>query len=548
MGRGNASPILVTSHVARDFLQNSAYFNTPAKVVWEYVSNALDAAKETLPVTVAVDITNRWITIADDGQGMSREELVAFFQMHGENTYRKRGKRVRGRFGTGKSAAFGIANCLEIDTAQSGLRNVVELHRGDIESASSGEAFPVRHIVSNERTTQSDGTTIRITELQLRKIDVESVMAYIERHLGRYQQRATVLINEHPCEFKEPAHVDEFRRPAPEDVARHLGPVELLVRVSPVPLPEENVGIDVLSHGIWHGATLAGIERRERANYLFGEIEVPLLENGNWDIPAFDNTRNNTLNPSNPVVAVLYGWIGEELEEVRQLLLERERKRRQSEQAKQLSREADLIAQMINQDFAQLEMELEIARRVARRSGGRATDESPDPEGQQLPGSGDVETPWVETGQDHGDGKRGSGPIGGGDTVRPGPTLREGSGLGSPKAASEGRAKRRRGIFTIAFENATEEKARSRYDADSKTIHVNLDHPQIARALAAAANQVDSPIFRDLCAEVALVEYSLALSYERLERDEYLDAEEALWDVSRAVSRVSRLIASLPRR
>ncbi len=34
--------IQVTSHIARDFLQNSAYFNTVPKVVWEYVSNGLD--------------------------------------------------------------------------------------------------------------------------------------------------------------------------------------------------------------------------------------------------------------------------------------------------------------------------------------------------------------------------------------------------------------------------------------------------------------------------------------------------------------------------
>ena len=38
--------IEVTSHVARDFLQNAAYFNTMSKVVWEYVANSLDAVKD----------------------------------------------------------------------------------------------------------------------------------------------------------------------------------------------------------------------------------------------------------------------------------------------------------------------------------------------------------------------------------------------------------------------------------------------------------------------------------------------------------------------
>ena len=118
--------IEVTSHVARDFLQNAAYFNTMPKLVWEYVANSLDAAQDGVPAVVAVEITSHGIRVSDNGGGMSRKELSNFFQMHGENIQRKRGKRVRGRFGTGKCAAFGLANCLRINTTQSGRRNVVE--------------------------------------------------------------------------------------------------------------------------------------------------------------------------------------------------------------------------------------------------------------------------------------------------------------------------------------------------------------------------------------------------------------------------------------
>ena len=121
--------IEVTSHVARDFLQNAAYFNTMSKVVWEYVANSLDAVKDDSLTIVAVEITSHEVNISDNSRGMSRKELSSFFQMHGENILRKQGKRVRGRFGTGKCAAFGLANSLQIDTTQKGLRNVVELHR-----------------------------------------------------------------------------------------------------------------------------------------------------------------------------------------------------------------------------------------------------------------------------------------------------------------------------------------------------------------------------------------------------------------------------------
>ena len=76
-------PIQVTSHVSRDFEQSAQYFNTYEKVVWEYVSNSLDGAKDHQHVIVTVEIAPNKITIADNGRGMSRDELNGFFQMHG---------------------------------------------------------------------------------------------------------------------------------------------------------------------------------------------------------------------------------------------------------------------------------------------------------------------------------------------------------------------------------------------------------------------------------------------------------------------------------
>ena len=85
--------IKVTSHVARDFLQNAAYFNTMSKVVWEYVANSLDAVKDDNLTVVAVDITSHEVSISDNSRGMSEKELGSFFEMHGENPLRKKGKK-----------------------------------------------------------------------------------------------------------------------------------------------------------------------------------------------------------------------------------------------------------------------------------------------------------------------------------------------------------------------------------------------------------------------------------------------------------------------
>lgn len=532
-------PIEVTSHVSRDFLQNAAYFNTMSKLVWEYVANSLDASKEDAPVYVNVHIDSHEVTVADNGCGMTREGLNSFFQMHGENVLRKRGKRVRGRFGTGKCAAFGLADYLRIDTVQDGLRNVVELRRRDIEAAQSGEPFPVRDVVVNERTDAEDGTIVTIRDFNIRRPNEERVVSYIERHLSRYRKRARVTINGHVCKFQEPPSVEQFEVTPPANVAHLIGDVALIVKVSPRPLDKETRGIDILSYGIWHETTLAGIENRDRANYIFGEIDVPLLEDGDWKIPAFDNTRNNTLNRQNPVVVVLLGWMAKELEEVRCQLVEKERLRRESEIAKQLAKEAEQISDIINDDFARQEMELELKRRVAKRSGGRSVSEILDDQGKLWPGDGDEPTPWQETGSPHGDGERGK-LAGEGENPRPGPTAVPGNEPGAKKATTEGRRKRRRAVFSIEYHNASAESKRSSYEAETKTIFINLDHPQIASAFEAGGKRVESQQFREVSYEVAAVEYALALPYERYERGELQDASDALFEIRETIDRITK--------
>ena len=540
-----SEPIAVTSHVARDFLQNAAYFNTLPKLIWEYVANSLDAAKEGEPAIVYVEITSNYVTVSDNGRGLSRRELNSFFQMHGENLQRKRGRRVRGRFGTGKSAAFGLANILKLDTTQDGYRNVVELHREDIEQARDGKPFAVRDIIIDEETDGDNGTKVEILDFNIRRPNVDQVITYIERHLSRYKQRAVVTINGHECKFEEPPSLMEIVRTPPPDVAQHIGEVALTVKISPVGLDDEVKGIDVLSYGIWHGTTLAGIENKDRANFIFGQIDVPILEDGDWPIPAFDNTRNNTLNTQNPAVAVLLGWIAEELENVRQDLVDQERVRRKSEVAKQLEREAQLIAEIINDDFAFQELELELKRKVSKRSGDKSVSEILDDVGDLFPGGGDLLTPWEQTGSPHGHGKRGP-EAAKGDEPRPGPTLQPGQEAGARKSTTDGSGKRRRAVFNIDYRNETEKYDRSRYDLETKTIVINLDHPQVSAAFEAGGRKVDARQFREMCYEIAAVEYAFALSHEKSDKEAILDVDEALLSMRETINRITRrFIAAL---
>src|SRR6202049_683813 len=126
--------IYVKSHVARDLLQSAGLFKTDKLVVWEYVSNGLQYVNPgTNPVVrVTLDSKNKRIVITDNGHGMDWAGLQNFFVMHGENIDRKEGRPGRGRFGTGKSAAFGIAETLRLTTVRGGRKSKVELSRADV--------------------------------------------------------------------------------------------------------------------------------------------------------------------------------------------------------------------------------------------------------------------------------------------------------------------------------------------------------------------------------------------------------------------------------
>lgn len=540
------SQIKVTSHVARDFLQNAAYFSTVPKVVWEYVSNAIDNPADRDAVHVEVRITKERIAIADNGAGMTRADLNRFFTMHGENIQRKQGKKVRGRFGTGKCAAFGIASKLRIETVCANRLNVVELDRQNI-LASTGEAIPVQDITFDAPTSADPGTKIIISGVHAKQLEIPGTINYVQRHLGRKHQSYTVVINDHLCEIEEPVAVKEWQFEAPVEVAARLGSIATTLKVSPMPLEAESAGIDVFSYGNWHDTTLAGLPVDELTRRIFGEVEVPALEDYEGPFPPFDNTRNNTLSPQNPLVAILFGWLGTCLREVVQCLEAEEAERKRSAEAKALRAEANKIMKIINGDFRSLQLDLEKARRsssiAAQPPGELVGIGYPNPDSAViLPDlAGNTSIAQVAAGPEPGDGHRGTTPAGVGDTPRPGSGLLPGESKGAPRDPVE--RPHRSGGFHLEFLHETEAAPRSRYEEPTKTIVINLDHPQLQAAKKLGAQE--SAAFRQLSYELAFVEYAMALGNERVQRDPQMSGEDALYEIRDTINRVTRLIGGI---
>jgi hypothetical protein len=532
--------IYVKSHVARDLLQSAGLFKTDKLVVWEYVSNGLQYVNHsTNPVVrVQLDSKNKRIAITDNGRGMDWAGLQNFFVMHGENVDRKEGRPGRGRFGTGKSAAFGIASLLRITTVRNRKRSTVELSRSGIESMTSEDPIPVHKIEKEVATNQPNGTIVEIEGVHLRSLDQAGIIQYIERHLARWPKNATVFVNNHECEFQEPPIKEEKRFRAEGAERDVLGDVELVIKVSKAPLEQDLRGIAIFSNGVWHETTLAGSENKEMAQYIFGEIEVPKLDDDRSPIAPFDVSRSMRLNPENEIVRAVYAFVGQKVEEVRRALAEEDKKRKSEEEMKRLTKQAAEIARVINEDFDAFRQQVAKVRAKtsggidAYRLGGNGAEENSDILfGNELPA--EIVCPPV-----HGD-----------RTVPPGPERPpvvtpadpEAQKLGRPAGAGGGR--RPQGGFRVQFKPMGAESHRALYERDDRTIYINLEHPQLVAAIG--AGDIDDPIFRRLAYEVAFSEYAIALASELESRGHYIDPSDPIVDIRLTLNRLARKAALL---
>lgn len=540
--------VSVVSDSARDLLQAAAFFTNEKLVAWEYISNGLQYVDPgTSPrVDVVVDTRQKRMLITDNGRGMTLAGLRNFFVMHGENVDRKEGRAGRGRFGTGKSAAFGIADSLRITTVCDGKRSVVELTRADIEASREGdepvESVPVRTLTAEEATDEPNGTTIEITGIKLPKLDPQAIVSLVERHLAAWPNKdAIVVVNGHVCEYSEPPiRFERSFRPSAEEQAE-IGDVELVVKVAKAPLDEELRGIGVFANGVWHETTLAGLERKEYADYLFGEIDVPSLDEEH-ELPAFDASRRQQLNRENPVVRRLIPFIGRSLEDVRAELATEAKTQKESEQAKRLAREAEKIENIINEDFQTWRSRVSKVLAKARAgadAGAKTEGGGTDPD--ELILGGDVPAVVVD-GSDIG---HGNGHGGGGEPPTAGPLLEpksDGAPLGAPTGGT-GERKRSRGGFSVEFANLGANDYRAKYVAERRGIYINLDHDQVKTALG--DREISDPVFRRLAYEVALTEYAFALAAELDQRQWFSDTGDALFEIRDTIDRVAKLAAGM---
>lgn len=543
------SALKVKSHIGRDLLQSAALFKHEWQVAWEYVSNGLQYVDPGINavVTVNIDKGQKRMTIKDNGRGMNLSDLENYFTMHGENMDTNAGRPGRGMFGTGKSAAFGIANLLRVTTVKSGKRSRVELHREDMVRPESSETVPIKVLENEVSTDESNGTVVEVCEINLKSIDTNAITREIEKHIA-FWKGVTVYVGTHQCQYIEPSVRFEKEYLASDSpFAEQLSDATLRVAIAKAPLAREQQGIAVTSNGILYESTFAGQDKRQFTNYIFGNIDVPALAHDKSPIPPFDMSRSGQLNPKNEMVRSIIAFVGMKLEQVLQDLEEEERLRRQNEESKRLQKEADAIADLINKDFKQ--WKIQIQNVLAHTVG--AKDHKPsiiagDDDFDILAGKGDEPATKVS---DEG------GPSDIHDDIVPPPNpdpdpensspTYEADPLGdeqSGKRKMDPKKKSRGGGFSVEFKEMGEHEFRAKYEATERSILVNLEHPQLAAALQVGG--IDDVAFRRLAYEVAFAEYSIALSVEMANTGNFMDPQEAITAVRENMNRMASMAAS----
>ena len=347
------------SNVGRDILQNSDFFSIPEKAIIEYVKNGLGPWDSTRDVEIHVKCDQESFSISDNGDGMSYDDIKnRFLVMHGENYDRKKGKNTDGLFGTGKSAAFGIAEILSIKTVKNKLLNHIEIHKKDIMSTKDTDFVPIKEIEINKEIDADNGSLIEIKNLtkSAKQFNENAISKKIKdtirlkKGVRVWFQDDLIEVIQPEVEFEKTFNTQDFKF-----LETHLSKDYLLtIKVARSPLEKEDKGIAIYSNKVYLGTTLAGQDTKTHINYIFGELDVDELDNPKLEVKPFLNTRDG-LNVHSPLVKALNIFIGNKIEEVHSILEEKDKLEKEKLDAKKDRKLADAIEKKLNDHLKKLQ-------------------------------------------------------------------------------------------------------------------------------------------------------------------------------------------------
>lgn len=164
---------------------SSAFYPNPLIIFDELVSNANDALAE----TVKIHIGRGWITIEDDGEGMTHEGLVHFFYIsHTEKesvpvrSFKNVKRYIIGKFGIGKISLYQVCKDFEIVTWRDGIESSAVFDFEKFEKADFIDSFNLT-VNSKKTDRKGHGTVINLFNLKgsVKEITLRDIKRRLER-------------------------------------------------------------------------------------------------------------------------------------------------------------------------------------------------------------------------------------------------------------------------------------------------------------------------------------------------------------------------------
>jgi hypothetical protein len=372
----------------------------------------------------------------------------------------------------------------------------------------------VKVIEREQQTDEPNGTIVEINDIFFHVSDIK-IWKHVQSQLAKLPG-AQVIVNRKECKAEKPPVDCTHTFQPSEEGKKALGDVKLVISVSKRFLESHERGIAIYSRGNLHE-----VKPVQSDNYVFGEIDVPGIEDDDSPISPFDVSRSQRLNPNNELVKALHKFIERHVKEVRNEREKKKQEKRAIEEATKLREHAREIARVLNEDFARVGLNIpkvetdSSGKHDLRETEGGGRNVSVEVEGQAGKAIGTEYTAPPPPGPE-------ARLAGHGEECKPEkpPDAGDAGGNKARRPLAAGRhsdAIQPLGGFGVQYEHMGKDAARSKYLREERCILINLDHPQLETARGGGT--VESPAFRRLAVEVAFTEYALALAFELAQQE-----------------------------
>lgn len=331
------SPLILTySHNVIDHLGLKLYQNKPTNVVAELVSNAWDANAKNVWILLSME-GDRYVSVLDDGHGMTHEELAKHFLVIGApkrsspgDKSRGNKRKLMGRKGIGKLAPFGIADVIDvmsIATSEEGELGCtwIRLEMPAIKAASTGGGvstyrpevicdgpFPTKELLKAQdsdgavdaaltRLGSRPGTLVLLRSLTLqRTLGVDGLLESLGRRLSATLASGfTVRVNEKVVTADSALPDFDFRIPDSGVLTETVGSDEVRFWVGFVKSaswPQDEAGVGVYAHGKIcqdRPFTFGAKGKEILTRYMFAVVEADFLDELPEDVISTDRSSTN---------------------------------------------------------------------------------------------------------------------------------------------------------------------------------------------------------------------------------------------------------------